>query len=213
MEGESSATLPGVRRNRWPGDCAGCGVHICSGAGFLADDPAQGSAGPRMPWCPTCHVLIQLDYSDRADRIPDQAPPGCAPTVRLHVYGVTILCRACGEGVLVPVGLYPARPPRGYCGLHLCLSPAVRRLFIEVYSSDTTEFIVTPTVISGRPRVPNGRCACGVMNSLHVEKHLMDVVASHGFNGLALLAVASAPTAVWQRIVHAGDACLVGSGF
>lgn len=188
-------------------------MHICSGAGFLADDPVEGSGGPRLPWCPTCHVLIQLDYSDRADRIPDPAPPGCAPTVRLHAYGVTVPCGACGEGVLVPAGLYPARPPRGYCGLHLCLSPAVRRLLVDVYSSDTAEFIVPPAAVSGRLRVPNGRCACGAKNSLHVEKHLMDVVASHGLNGLALMAVASVPTADWQRIVHAGDACLVGSRF
>jgi len=45
------------------------------------------------------------------------SPAGCAAHVSVRVLGLTRACWKCGEDTVCLVGLYPAKPGRGYIGL------------------------------------------------------------------------------------------------
>jgi hypothetical protein len=141
-------------------------------------------------------------------QISDDTPDGCAPTVELHFFGASIRCRRCENDVLIAAGLYPARPPQSYCGLHLYQSDQVRRLVGGLYSSTDTVFVTT---VELGLRVPRGRCECGKAASCS-EDWFLDTLAGDGFDALSLLAAGPVPTPDWQRVLHFGDAVVVGNG-
>lgn len=87
--------------------------------------PAAGSSrkdgNAWYVWCTTCQHLDELADKDDFDRdevkLPATVPPGCAAHLSLRVLGLTRACWECGMDTVRLIGLYPARPSRGYVGI------------------------------------------------------------------------------------------------
>ncbi|MEV7217643.1 hypothetical protein AB0O31_31690 [Kitasatospora cineracea] len=202
--------------NRFAGGCVRCSVLVLPGGGFLhkGDDSWQ-------VWCAICQRVAELAKTDDFDsenlKLPETVPPGSATTVALRVLGMTRECWKCGKDTLCLVGLYPARPARGYGGLHTTDGEAAMELAVRLVQSNGRPDLAA-LVTSRYSRVmrerqlANGCQHCDALQGNHPvhEEAFARVVAAGGADGLDTLMVADCPLLEWQAVVHGQDGGVIG---
>jgi hypothetical protein len=164
--------------NRFAGGCASCSVQVAARGGFVQ----KGESGTWEVRCATCRHVDELAEADDFDPdeivLPAAPPPGSAPVLRLRVLGLNRSCWKCGRDTTCVVGLYPARPARGYCGLFTTENARTMALAVQLLErngrADLTAQIKSRYSRTMRERqLTNGcrHCDARQGNSLSKRRH------------------------------------------
>ncbi|MFJ4966555.1 hypothetical protein ACIP6P_29560 [Streptomyces sp. NPDC088729] len=163
--------------------------------------------------CATCHHVDEL--AEAHDFDPDGLAlllvpsPGAAPTLALRVLGLNRACWKCGRDTTCVVGLYPARPARGYCGLFTTENALTMALGVQLLlqngQADLAASVKSRYSRTMRERqLANGCQHCDALqgNFPVQEEVFAQVAATGGPDGLDTLVVAECPALAWQAVVH-----------
>jgi hypothetical protein len=195
--------------NRFAGGCTSCSVWVAARGGFL--QRGEGSA-----WevhCATCRYVDELAEADDFDPaeiiLPASPPPGSAPILHLRVLGLDRSCWKCRRYTTCIIGLYPAHPARGYCGLFTTQNARTMALAIQLLEQNDRADLTAPVKsrysrTMRERQLTNGCQHCDALqgNFPVQEEAFARVVAAGGPDGLATLLVAECPVLEWHAVVH-----------
>jgi hypothetical protein len=193
-----------VRSNKFAAGCAHCSVLVLAGGGFLR----SGDSGWEV-WCRTCDDIATRHESEAFDDLPSVPPLGCATSIRLKVFGLTLKCWQCGQDTACVAGLYPDQPSRTYVGMHSVgddrTMALAQQLLQQSGLSGLAGVIQSRYSKTMRQRSLANCCQhCGALQgNFFVNEEAFDrVVTANGLDGLDTVVVADCPVLDWQRIVH-----------
>ncbi|MFF3491273.1 hypothetical protein ACFYWS_07975 [Streptomyces sp. NPDC002795] len=154
--------------------------------------------------------LVEADDFDPDElTLPAAPPPGAAPGLLLRVLGLNRSCWKCGRGTTCIVGLYPARPARGYCGLFTTENARTMTLAVGLLERHGLTDLTAPVRLryseTMRARyLANGCQHCDALqgNFPLQEEAFARVAADGGPDGLNALLIAECPALAWQEVVH-----------
>lgn len=196
------------RKNRFAGECSACSVHVLADGGFL-----RKQDGGWEVRCVTCQHLDDLaeadDGFDRDDvKLPTTVPPGSATSVSLRVLGLMRPCWKCGHDTVCLVGLYPARPARGYTGLITTDGEKAMELACRlVRGAGRADLAATVRNRYSRTLhqtyLANGCPRCdAIQGNFPLSEEALDRVASGGIDGLDTLLITDCPLLEWQAVIY-----------
>lgn len=202
--------------NRFAGGCSLCSVWVAPGGGFLQ----RGEGGAWEVQCATCRFVDELAQSEDFDpdeiELPTTPPPGSAPTVPVRILAMTRRCWKCGRDTMCIVGMYPARPSRGYCGLFTTETGRTMTLAVRLLERSgrgdlaaTVKYRYSQT--ARKQQSTNGCQHCDALqgNFPVQEDAFARVVSAGGPDGLDTLLVADCPVLEWQAVVHDGGRSVI----
>jgi hypothetical protein len=190
--------------NRFIELCDSCSVGIVAGGGHWLCLDNRWSI-----YCANCHAAETADANgEDIPPLPPGPPPGCAPTIKIRVYGLAVDCHKCHAPTTCAAVLDPDQPAVDYVGLITCESGealSLARYLLKKEGHTEISASIKRRYSSnegGRYLAPGCQNCDTILDLWPLSDEIFDAYSTRGLAGFSLLTTADCASRTWQRMLR-----------